>query len=120
MGLKFKYRRTRCTGSYRDKPLLEVRWTTEEGAYSLDDLIAGDLGVKLPELESSARARILPEGECGDVPARPDAGNGNGTVVFAGPAPENALAIRRTAIRVRRMEEDPPLELGTGLLNKIV
>lgn len=49
MGLTFRFRRTKCTGRIKDKPVLELRWTTEEGTYALEDLIAGDLNDRLSD-----------------------------------------------------------------------
>jgi hypothetical protein len=125
VGLKFRYKRTRCTGSYKDRPLLEVRWSTEEGSYSLDDLIAGDLGLGEPPLPAALRGGAVPPAPpaplahrgvdpatCTDVCS--DAATARGTIVFAGPAPGNALALRRTAVRVRVLRdgetdgEEPP------------
>lgn len=122
MGIKFRFRRTKCTGSYRDKPLVEVRWTTEEGDYCLDDLIAGDL-------------------ERAFAPRQALGGNGNGTgnpklgapfskapavhrtvvhVDLTAPHDlDNAAAIRRVSVRARpepSLDSDAPPEI----LNKIV
>lgn len=37
VGLNFKYKQRRCTGSYRNRPIVELKWSTEEGTYSLED-----------------------------------------------------------------------------------
>lgn len=123
MGLTFRYKRTRCTGSYKDRPLLEVRWTTEEGSYSLDDLIAGDLGLGPPALPAALRGGAVPPAprQHPAPPAAADATDVRGTVVYAGPAPGNALALRRTAVRVHVVRdgeaggegEEPPGLLDT-------
>lgn len=125
MGLTFRYKRTRCTGSYKDRPLLEVRWTTEEGSYSLDDLIAGDLGLGPPALPAALRGGAVPpaprQHPAPPAAAAADATDVRGTVVYAGPAPGNALALRRTAVRVRVVRdgeaggegEEPPGLLDT-------
>ncbi|MBU1002224.1 MAG: hypothetical protein KKE73_06845 [Proteobacteria bacterium] len=126
MGIKFRFRRTKCTGRYRDKPLVEVRWTTEEGDYCLEDLIAGDLGTEL-----ATRQTLGGNGN--------GTGNGNGGSTLPAPfssAPtlhrtvinvdltaaadqNNAAAIRRVAVRAWPEQpsdpDDPP-----GILNKIV
>ena len=128
MGLTFRYKRTRCTGSYKDRPLLEVRWTTEEGSYSLDDLIAGDLGLGPPALPAALRGGAVPPAprQHSAPPAGPsdpsasDATDVRSTVVYAGPAPGNALALRRTAVRVRVVrdgEADGEGDMPPGLLD---
>jgi len=116
VGLTFRYKRTRCTGSYKDRPFLEVRWSTEEGAYTLDDLIAGDLGLGPPVLPAALRGGAVPPAPSErpvppPAPDAPDATDVRGTVVYAGPAPGNALALRRTAVRVRVVRDG---EAGEG------
>lgn len=117
MGLNFRYKRTRCTGKYKDRPLVEVRWTTEEGAYSLEDLIAGDLGAAKPVLPAPPGAPPLP-GET-TLPARADAVDTPHTVLYSGPAPQNAVAIRRASIRVHPVPDDTGEE-PPALLDKRV
>jgi len=124
VGLKFRYKHTRCTGFFREKPLLEVRWTTEEGAYSLGDLIAGDLGLALPPDKRAASPSLKP-GTPDSSPARRYSVDTPCTVIFAGPAPTNALAIRRNSLRARVVrqeepEQDPSVEQAPGLVNKII
>ncbi|BBD06754.1 hypothetical protein [Desulfovibrio ferrophilus] len=90
MGMKFRFRRTKCTGRYRDKPLVEVRWTTEEGDYCLDDLIAGDLGSEL--------TTKLAIGGNGNGEGN---GNGNGNGNSSPPVPfSNAPVMHRTVVNV--------------------
>jgi hypothetical protein len=132
VGLKFRYKRTRCTGSYRDRPLLDVRWSTEEGTYSLDDLIAGDLGLGPPPLPAALRGGAVPPAPAargggqpgahgGEAPGAPEGALlARGTVVHAGPAPGSALVPRRTAVRVQVVRDGPGEQGGEeppGLLD---
>jgi len=115
MGIKFRFRRTKCTGRYRDKPLVELRWTTEEGDYCLEDLIAGDLGAELAARLPGGNGDQLPPAPAG-VPAP------HRTVVnvdLTQNSRTNAQAIRRTAIQARPALPDDP-DFPPGLLNKIV
>lgn len=107
VGLNFRYKRTRCTGKYKDRPLLEVRWTTEEGAYSLDDLIAGALENREQRLDSPVRAEIPWQSRLAGPPACWRPIDARETVVVAEPAAGSGLALRRMAVRVEVVRDDP-------------
>lgn len=113
MGIKFRFRRHKCTGRYRDKPVVELRWTTEEGDYCLDELIAGDLG-GMHALGGNGAA--LPMGET-TLP------NIHRTIVNVDltvpPDLDNAATINRAATRARPAPDADPDD-EPGLINKIV
>jgi len=60
VALKFKYKQRQCTGSYRNRPIVELKWSTEEGTYSFDDSSLKKYIVDIGRIEDYESPQNLP------------------------------------------------------------